>query len=182
MRNYNKLPSQSCIQKIGGALFSVVLALMITVPANAQETEEPPELINDRPDQTESSTIIPAGSVQAEVGVTIDNEKKGGIKSSALTIPAGLFRYGVSNSFELRLIVEYQSATETPDGGEGVTQSGINDIALGGKFKLFEENGFLPDAALNLHLHLPRGQHHRPSESRRAGLPVFVITYPVGYV
>jgi hypothetical protein len=68
---------------IGGLVFApVVLA-------------ETPELVTDRPDQTESTEIVPKGFVQTELGL--------GDADGADATFAGLARIGLSERIELRV-------------------------------------------------------------------------------
>jgi hypothetical protein len=57
------------------------------------------EIVTDRPDITEASTVIPVGSVQSENGVTWTKDR--GV--STWDLPETLFRIGLTSRTELRL-------------------------------------------------------------------------------
>ena len=60
-----------------------------------------PELITDRPDQTESSVVVPPGYVQIETGWSLSRDDEGGIRSETHQFPGTLFRIGAFNRMEL---------------------------------------------------------------------------------
>lgn len=62
---------------------------------------EYPELVTDRPDQTESSTTVPYKSVQVEMGWEHSEEDDDGLETD--TFPQTLLRYGLADNLELRL-------------------------------------------------------------------------------
>lgn len=118
-----------------------LLLLLILFPAvvfcqNSIET--------DRPDQTEASSIVPAKFLQAEVGFL--HEKVDDDISSSL-YPSILWRYGVNNQFELRLITEFGSQNI-----QKVKSSGFSPVAVGFKTKLSEEKNILPEISFIGHL------------------------------
>ena len=136
------------------------------IAVSAQET---PELVTDRPDQTESATIVPPGSLQVETGITFTSDTRGldpGIdKQQGLALGTTLIRVGLLKNLELRLIGQNsQSQTSLQGINETNSESGLSDIAIGGKFGITEEDGLIPEMALNLHMGLPvGGESFRPS-------------------
>ena len=52
----------------------------------------------DRPDQTETPSIVPKGMFQAETGFTF---QKNDANSKTNTLPSTLWKYGVNENFEL---------------------------------------------------------------------------------
>lgn len=146
------------------ALLSIGFSSIIAV--SAQET---PELVTDRPDQTESATIVPPGSLQVETGITFTSDTRGldpGIdKQQGLALGTTLIRVGLLKNLELRLIGQHsQSQTSLQGINETNSESGLSDIAIGGKFGITEEDGLIPEMALNLHMGLPvGGESFRPS-------------------
>lgn len=146
--------------KTGTKAFVIALiSCMGVMPSSAQEEKEYPEMETDRPDQTESSTVVPKGTLQGEIGLTWERETIttaiGDSKQQTFTLPTLLLRYGVTESFEMRMIIEnFASRTKLPEGRETM-KNGLNDLALGAKFQLARETGLLPEIALNVHMHLP---------------------------
>lgn len=56
--------------KRAGLLLLIFFAVLAVHPATlCAQTQEEQELITDRPDQTESPSIVPTGSVQLETGI-----------------------------------------------------------------------------------------------------------------
>jgi len=126
-----------------------MLLLMSAGLAFAQEKEEKKELplSADRPDQTETSVLVPKGMFQMENGFSY--EKTNGNESEWMTLST-LIKYGVNDNFELRLIAEYTTLRSATD-----TVSGLLPIKLGIKAKLTDEKGAVPAISLLGHLLLP---------------------------
>lgn len=128
--------------------FIIILLLSFSGPALlAQESIDA-----DRPDQTESAVLTPTGLFQAEFGFSL--EKDDGLKSFAH--PTALWKYGISNRFEVRLITEFISqeiATTFPQGKK--TTSSILPIQIGTRVALWEEKGLLPKTSFLFHVGIP---------------------------
>ncbi len=128
---------------------SLIPVLFIAFPALA----ETPELVTDRPDQTESAEIVPQGFVQTELGFADAD--------AADAFAAGLVRIGLSRRVELRVALD-EAFLEGPE--EAV------DVSLGAKFRVVDEKGRRPAiaaiAALNRRVGdsaLPVSDGFRPS-------------------
>ena len=114
------------------------------VGASAQS----PELVTDRPDQTESATVVPRGLLQVETGYLFTRE--GNVDSHAA--PGTLFRIGLGGRTELRL------GHAGVVGAEG--RRGAGDSELGAKVNLIPRaDGWRPELALLGSLALPTGGH-----------------------
>ena len=63
--------------------------LLWAAPLAAQEgtASEPPELITDRPDQTESAETVPPGLVQVETGWVFAREDAEGVRLQTHQVP-----------------------------------------------------------------------------------------------
>ena len=68
-----------------------------------------PSIATDRPDQTECPFIVPTGFFQAENGFL---SEKTSINRQFSAYPTILWKYGLSDHFELRLITEQISEKE----------------------------------------------------------------------
>ncbi len=123
-------------------LFLYFVMLMSTVSA-----QEIPNIQTDRPDQTECPFIVPKKYFQAEIGFAYENINN---SENALLIPSCLFKYGISDKFELRLITEIEQVKNT---SKSVT--GLNPVIIGFKTNLFQEKGILPTISFIGHLSLP---------------------------
>lgn len=125
--------------------YIVTLLLLCLVPDNiaAQENIE-----TDRPDQTETVTIVPKGRFQAENGFAHSHTES---NSSEITMPETLWKYGVNDKMELRLNTEMEYAKH-PDS----TTYGLLPLKIGLKVNLWEANGIIPETSLLANIALPK--------------------------
>lgn len=109
-------------------------------------------IITDRPDQTESSSTIPEGSLQIETGILFGSFKTGGIKFSETLIPSTLFRYGIMKGIELRFVLQLESLNN-----KTINQktNGISDLEIGAKFQILKKEDVNTEIAFLSHLILP---------------------------
>lgn len=108
-----------------------VLAAFSVTTADAQD------LVTDRPDQTESATVVPRGTVQVELGATLFREEVGGDTVEARELAQTLVRVGLAERWELRLGWDGHQRLEVPGRG-GFDVSGVGDAAVGFKWALRE--------------------------------------------
>jgi hypothetical protein len=104
-------------------------------------------LATDRPDQTECPFIVPKGYIQAENGLTYE---KINAVSKAMAHPSILWKYGISENIEFRLITEFVSEKEF-----SIEKTGLTPITVGFKTKIAEEKGLLPLISFIGHLSIP---------------------------
>lgn len=137
------------------------------------------DLVTDRPDQTESSWVIPVGRFQVETGIVYEHEAPGAVdpaEQNRLGIATTLLRVGLSDRFELRVAGEYYHETirrpclsdsasfDCVDGTIESVGKGIAGIAVGAKIAVIEEDGWIPETSFLGHLTLPVGaESFRPS-------------------
>lgn len=107
-----------------------------------------PSIATDRPDQTECSFIVPKGWIQAENGFFYE---KTSINNQSMAYPTVLWKYGLSDNFEFRLITELISEKERTQ-----TLKGLTPIRVGFKVKISEENGIIPKTSFIGHLTVPK--------------------------
>ena len=114
----------------------------------------------DRPDQTESSSVVPVKHLQIETGFVFEKDDlgiQGEIQSLALA--STLMRYGLTDRFELRLGSEYKIDKFKAKDDESTIQ-GLNSVDFGTKIFLLEENRLMPETAVLFHLNLPVGSEN----------------------
>jgi Putative MetA-pathway of phenol degradation len=125
--------------------FSILFTLFVVQLITAQNTEP---IQADRPDQTETPSLVPKGMFQLEVGFSYQKEND---KSDSYALPSALWKYGVNKWFELRLITEFvKEKVDVKD------VSGFNTILIGCKIKIAEEKGVIPKTSFIGHLTFPK--------------------------
>lgn len=101
----------------------------------------------DRPDQTETPAIVPKGMFQVESGFGYQKEDA---HHATWTLPAALWKYGVNENFELRLITEIEIENKEMDHNYG-----LKPILVGCKIKMCEEEGIIPKTSFIGHMSIP---------------------------
>lgn len=123
-------------------LILMACALACTPFLNAQQIN------TDRPDQTESSLVVPKNSFQIEAGIVTQHTY--GLQQDLL--PSVLWRYGIHKDFELRLVTQFESydikALMTK-------QSGLGDLQIGTKIQLYRKEDAKTSIAFLSHVVLP---------------------------
>lgn len=122
-----------------------ILALLTSIPLYAQSV---PDMVTDRPDQTESAVVVPLHSLQIETGYTHTNI--GDFSTDEL--PGTLFRYGLHERIELRFAITGWIFDDASD------ESGFGDSEAGVKVRLLDESGMIPEAAVLAGVTLPTGE------------------------
>jgi len=140
-------------------ILTFLVVVLMVVNVNAQDTA--PELITDRPDQTESSEVVPLRSLQIETGFLMANVSSN-VKSYAYN--TSLLRYGLLSNMEIRLGMDYLGDRVAMDGLDWST-SGFSPLYLGTKIRVAEENGWKPAVAFLAALNLPftASKDYKPS-------------------
>lgn len=124
-----------------------ILTLLITLLAlnGFTQENEKPELIGDRPDQTESAFVIPKGYFQLEDGFLFENETS---EIQNISYSSLLLRYGLFDHFELRFNTEYNGIR-----GSGISEvDGFSPISMGAKIHVNNERGWVPQIAFLAHI------------------------------
>jgi hypothetical protein len=120
----------------------VLTALLFAGGGLAVAEDATPPLVTDRPDQTESTSIVAPGRVQVEMGLTSRREDADGARSEALEIGGTLARVGLFERLELRLGWAGRLDEEVDSGVGPIEEAdGSGDTALGAKLLLREEPG-----------------------------------------
>jgi hypothetical protein len=125
----------------------LILAGLITVfSTHSSYSQKMGPIQLDRPDQTETPSIVPAGYIQAENGFLMENETKDG---QNYTYPSCLWKYGINERVELRLITEFASMKDKVN---NKTTSGLMPITVGFKANICQEKGIIPHTSFIGHL------------------------------
>jgi hypothetical protein len=111
----------------------------------------------DRPDFTESPKTVGKGVVQLEMGYTFTSDSEDGVHTANHSFPETLLRVGVlADWLEFRAEWNYE-VDQTRVGGITDTQSGADDLILGFKIALTQQQCCLPETGIILDLSLPTG-------------------------
>jgi hypothetical protein len=110
------------------------------------------EIVTDRPDQTESSSTVPSRSLQVESGILVKISETNNLKEQQILLPTNLFRLGLTNGIELRLLSQFESTH-----GDFGRANGISDLEIGTKIQLYRKEHVGFEAAFVTHLVLPTG-------------------------
>ncbi|MBK9981921.1 MAG: transporter [Saprospiraceae bacterium] len=131
----------------GILFFTCILTSELKAQADMDTTMMAGPIVADRPNQSDGATILAKGYFQMENGVSIEDIKPGFV----YTYPSTLWKIGVSESFEFRVLTEYINITH-----EGLANiDGLLPVQVGFKTKLFNQNGIIPKAAAIGFLSLP---------------------------
>lgn len=159
------LPTRKMLARMSTTLLAVILAG--TVPLHGQDQPPRPDaegpIATDRPAFTNSSVVVPAGSLQVENGFLQTSSQGQGV----IDAPESLVRFGLAKTTELRFTVpDYFHNLTTGDG----VGSGFGDVAIGVKQQLGPTHGF--DVSVIAFLSLPTGVNGVSSGGYDPGLQV----------
>lgn len=121
-----------------------IIFLLTPLLVSSQEIKP---LETDRPDQTETPAIVPRGMFQSESGFSYQEDDA---VSKSYVLPSTLWKYGVNDNFELRLITEFSI-----EGNSEEKDFGLKPISIGCKIKISEEKGFWPKTSFIGHISIP---------------------------
>lgn len=129
-----------------------------TGAGKSEEVEEEDVIETDRPDFTEASTTVGRGRTQLETGYTWSQSRFRGTTTNAHSYPEALLRVGVfAEWFELRLGQNFAAEREVEPAGTRLSASGAEDLYLGVKVALTEQERWLPEMALIVQMTVPTG-------------------------
>lgn len=137
--------------------------IVLTLTAKAQN--EKYELITDRPDQTESSVVVPHKYLQIETGFVMENSSTNLFSKKSFAYNSTLLRYGLLVNFELRLGLEYLGEKSNMENNIKTDMSGLSPLYMGFKVKIADEDGWKPEFAFlgGLVLPLTANDNFKPS-------------------
>jgi hypothetical protein len=154
------------LTRISTALLVFIFAGLAPLHGQGQpaSANTPAPIATDRPTFTNSSIVVPSGSLQVENGI-LETDNHG---QNIFDGPETLVRFGVAVRTELRLTVPNYSYNLTAGGGPG---SGFGDMALGVKEQLGPKSGEF-DVSATLFLSFPTGASGVSSGGYDPGLQV----------
>jgi len=139
--------------------FCISLFLYVFLPAQ----DETNSIITDRPDQTESSSVVPKGILQIETGFIFEKDELyiSGYNSENISynIATTLFRYGLLDWMEVRLGSAFKFEN-TNVSGWSKSESGISGLLIATKLFLMEEKNLLPKLAFVVNYNLAVGKEN----------------------
>lgn len=144
--------------------YFLILSLLFPYCLWAQTNPEPQPLESDRPDKTQSPTVVPRKSVQIETGLEYQKDELESdvqFTTKELLYPTLLIRIGVLKWAELRINTDYKREWED-NGGTPTLQPlpdfrGFSDVQIGTKVKIKEGKGLIPTIGFLGNLTLPVG-------------------------
>ncbi len=110
------------------------------------------QIITDRPDQTESSSTVGNGNLQIETGFQIEFEGDDQNSNRQILAPTNLFRYGITESIEIRLLSQFETLRNS-----NISVQGISDLEVGTKIQLLKNENRNTEIAFLSHLVMPTG-------------------------
>lgn len=146
-----------------------------------EEDEEEEEgisdrIVTDRPHFSEASSLVGKGVAQLETGYTYSFNNFAGSYNSSHSFPENLFRVGMFVEwFEFRFAYNFlhEFNRDTP-GDPSITNFGGDDLYLGAKLALFEQDGIIPEMAIFPQTRIPAG--HQAYTAKQM-LPGFNLAY-----
>jgi hypothetical protein len=155
---------------ISNGVLTVVVVALTTVTASAQarvrNERKLPELETDRPDITESSSVVGGGIWQLESGILFQSDGVDAGTAHDVSAPNVLLRIGIGSRFELRFSAEGflgESISSGASGANGVSgtgtgmSTGLSDLELGFKLRLLDQEHAGVDLAVIPIVSMPTG-------------------------
>jgi hypothetical protein len=144
----------------------ILTAITISLSFHLRAQDNVPELVTDRPDQTESASVVPLKSLQIETGFIREFDATDLAESKNFAYNTTLLRYGFFENTELRIGIEYLGEKITYLNIDSTSDAnGLSPLYAGFKTKIVNENGLLPEIAFLGALNLPAtaGTNFKPT-------------------
>lgn len=125
-------------------MIKIIYFLLLPILLFSQETQQ---IDTDRPDQTECTSTVPKGYFQLENGLTYNTNTD---NKSNIIIPSSLWKIGINERFELRMITEPEINFHTEN-----SEFALSAIKFGFKSRLIDGKGALPNISFIGHLSAP---------------------------
>ena len=132
---------------------------MLIITGYAQKETKGKEydaMITDRPDQTESSVLVPKRFLQVETGAFYESLELNNTKIKTTVFNTTLLRYGLLDNLELRVGFSSSEVKQEFQGNSlNNVASGFSPLAIGVKIGVAQEKGILPEIAFLNHVNFP---------------------------
>lgn len=162
----------SCADSFAGDIFSepTLLGWRGSSPAESEPKRNKP-LESDRPDFTEASSTVGKRLTQIEMGYTFIHDRGDTAETRQHSFPEALFRIGMfADWFEWRIAYNNGSQGVSVGGAPFTTTSGAEDLYLGIKLALTEQDGVLPEMAIIPQMKVPTGAEAFTADETLPGL------------
>ncbi len=118
-------------------------------PPQSTPAETPLTISADRPGFGDGTGIVPIGHFQLELGYQFTFSDRNDVESQTHDGPLTLARVGIiDDRLELRVGTVGYEYSRTDSGSGFETESGFNDVRVGAKVKLWDQDKYLPCVAL----------------------------------
>lgn len=149
-------PTPATLATHAPATTALTLATLTTLALAATAHAQQP-LIPDRPDFTEGTSTVGRGVIQIEFGYTLELLRGDGASVQAHSLGEPLLRLGIlADWLEFRVAASPVAQRTTLD-GTGHSDTGLEDLYLGIKLALSDQNGIVPALAILPQTTLPTG-------------------------
>lgn len=139
-------------------LCAVALTLLPLLSVGAPALGQPPDLVTDRPDQTESAATVPPNHYQIETGVLFISDEAAALETETTELLGTLVRVGLTERIELRVGFDgWISENLERRSGTSFQNEGFGDASVGAKLLWLEEGPGRPQTALLVESSVPIG-------------------------
>ncbi len=133
---------------VSSSLWSAVVVASALVPQLAHSQTVAPPISTDRPGLGFSLAVVPAGSLQLELGTpAVATDAAGNVDSRLLNLPL-MIRFGISPRLELRAGGTTWNIARTKVGGVTQTVRGFGAIEVGAKYAVTDGSRGIPFAIM----------------------------------
>jgi hypothetical protein len=130
-------------------LFLSLIIISTHLIFSQNKDKQVPDIITDRPDQTESAAIVPLSMLQVETGFVYEGDETDFVERTNTTFNTTLLRYGLFKNAELRMGMEYlEESMKIKSAGLSSSVIGFGPLYTGIKVKITEEKGAVPEMAI----------------------------------
>jgi hypothetical protein len=145
---------------------------------NSAWSQDEPPLVTDRPDQTESSSVVPQWRLQIETGVSYEWVDRGSDEyENNANYGSTLLRFGVLKFLELRLGTDMLNHQAKLPSGVTRDEFGMSPIGFGFKAALMQEDGWRPEMAFITGWQVPNTGRESFSSNKWQHSYILAISY-----